>query len=47
MLWDINVPDRKGEQGTFTVIDRQRLQVFNPIAIEGILAGTVAGKWPY
>lgn len=47
MLWDINVPDRKGDHGTFTVIDRQHLQVFNPIALEGILAGTAAGKWPY
>ncbi len=36
MVWDINRPDRKGEQGTFTLIDRERLSVFNVHAMKGI-----------
>ena len=47
MLWDINVPNRQGDLGTFTVIDREHLTVFNPLALEGILSGVAAGKWPY
>jgi len=39
MVWDVNVADRHGERGVFTLIDRERLSVFNTLALQGIQEG--------
>ncbi len=43
MVWDVNVPDRHGEQGVFTLIDREQLTIFNAHAMKGILDGIAEG----
>ncbi len=40
MAWDVNVPDCHGERGVFTLIDRERLSVFNAPAMQGIRRGS-------
>lgn len=45
--WDINSCSRNGSKGTSTIIDRKNLSVFNQIALDAIMEGASAGKWPY
>ena len=46
MVWDTNNPERKGEGGTSTIIDRSKLSVFGTIALEAIKDGVKAAQWP-
>ena len=47
MAWDINSPNQHGLSGTMTILDRSKLSVFCPYAMDGIKEGTAAGTWPY
>jgi endoglucanase len=46
MVWDINSPDRQGERGTMTIINRANLTIFCPWALEGIQEAVKAATWP-
>lgn len=46
MAWDINSLNRRGTQGTMTIIDRTNLKVFNQPALDGIKEGVSEAKWP-
>jgi len=45
--WDTNSCSRNGSKGTGTIIDRKNLSVFNQNALDAIMEGVAAGKWPY
>ena len=47
MVWDINSPNQNGVNGTMTIINRGKLNIFGTYALEGIKEGTAAGNWPY
>ena len=45
MVWDINAPNREGEKGTMTIIDRKNKSIFNQPALDGITEGVKASVW--
>ncbi len=45
-VWDINVAAQGGKNGIMTVINRNNRTVFSSVAMEGILEGAKAAKWP-
>lgn len=47
MAWDTNSTNRAGTTGTSTIFDRSAVKVFNSFALDGIMEGCKAGKWPY
>lgn len=47
MVWDINAPNQNGTNGTMTIINRSKLNIYCSYAMDGIKEGTAAGTWPY
>ena len=44
-VWDINQPNRNGEEGIMCVIDRSACKVFDTNAMQGITNGCAAATW--
>ncbi|MCR4560005.1 MAG: cellulase family glycosylhydrolase [Bacteroidales bacterium] len=45
-VWDVNYcPSSRGTSGTGTIINRAKLEIYNPIALQGIQEGNSATVW--
>lgn len=46
-VWGTNFCNQNGTKGSYTVLNRATLKVFNEPAMQGITEGSAAAQWPY